>query len=140
MSHECELCGLTFETNRLLLDHFNDEHIQTYVKHGNRKVEIDGFLFDSALEADRYQELKLREKAGDLWDLAIHPKYLVHDKFRHNGKTIRAIHYEADFEYKEPGNDLPVVEDTKGHRTGVFKIKRKLFLKRYGMLYDYRIL
>ena len=35
-------------------------------KYGNRRVEVDGIKFDSQHEANVYQELMLRVKAGEL--------------------------------------------------------------------------
>jgi len=36
-------------------------------KYHSTRVEIDGIKFDSKAEAERYQELKLLEQAGDKW-------------------------------------------------------------------------
>lgn len=48
------------------------------------------------------------------------------------GKTIqRATHYVADFVYEEGGRT--VVEDAKGYKTEVYKLKKKLMLWRYGI-------
>lgn len=33
-------------------------------KYNNKKVEVDGIIFDSKREAERYQELSLLEKQG----------------------------------------------------------------------------
>lgn len=39
--------------------------------------------------------------------------------------------YIADFVYTQDGSEI--VEDTKGTRTAVYRIKRKLMLERYGI-------
>lgn len=44
-------------------------------KYGAKKTVVDGITFDSKREAQVYGELKLREKAGEIYDLEIHPKY-----------------------------------------------------------------
>jgi hypothetical protein len=44
---------------------------------------------------------------------------------------VRAIKYRADFQYIEGGQI--VVEDVKGRKTDVYKLKKKLFEYRYGM-------
>ena len=50
-----------------------------------------------------------------------------------DGKVIeRACSYVADFVYTDK-NGNTVVEDTKGVRTDVYVIKRKLMLKVYGI-------
>ena len=47
-------------------------------------------------------------------------------KSKLKGKTYRAITYVADFVYKDD-KGMHVV-DTKGYRTQVYKIKKKLFI------------
>lgn len=110
-----------------------------YRKYGNRKTVVDGIKFDSKVEAERYKELRLMEKAGEIRDLVLQPKFLLQDKFKHKGKTERAVKYIADFKYFDVLRGVYVVEDVKGVETEAFKIKRKLFLKRYGCEYDFDI-
>ena len=52
-----------------------------------------------------------------------------------NGKKERAIKYIADFKYLDIVTDEWVIEDVKGTRTEVYKLKRKLFLAKYGHAY-----
>ena len=58
-------------------------------KYGARKTVIDGITFDSKREAIRYQELKLLERAGEIKDLELQPKYILQPKYCKNGKSIR---------------------------------------------------
>ena len=98
-------------------------------KYNAKKVVINGIEFDSKKEAKRYLELKILEKAGKIKDLQFQPVFLLQEGFKRK-ITHRAITYRADFEYvDEKGNR--VVEDVKGVKTPVFKIKKKLFLKKY---------
>lgn len=108
-------------------------------KYHNRKTIVDGIKFDSKREAARYQELKLLEQSGEIVHLELQPVLILQDKFQHNGKTIRAITYKADFAYYDLKTDQAVIEDVKGMETDVFKLKKKKFLKRYGDTYDFRI-
>ena len=62
--------------------------------------------------------------------LTIHHLDIIHDSFKRNGKTVRAIKYIADFQYIEDGNII--VEDVKGMKTSVYQMKKKMFLKKYG--------
>lgn len=103
--------------------------MRKYNKYGNRKVTIDNITFDSKKEAKRYQELKLMEKTGLITNLALQPKFLLQDKFKHNNKTYRKIEYIADFSYVRVEDDVLVIEDTKGFKTYDFKIKEKLLIK-----------
>ena len=99
-------------------------------KYNNRKIEIDGIVFDSKLEADFYLRLKPLVKSGKIKELKIHPRYLLQEGFSKNGKHYNPIFYVADFEVTyEDG--ITVIYDTKGMKTEVYKIKRKLFEYRY---------
>jgi hypothetical protein len=101
-------------------------------KYHNIKTIVDGIKFDSRKEANHYCELKLLQKAGIISDLKLQPRYLLQNSFKYNGKIERAIEYVADFEYVEKGK--VIVEDCKGMKTDVYKLKRKLFLYRYDLV------
>ena len=99
-------------------------------KYNNRQVESDGYTFDSIAEYHRYTELKLLQRSKIISDLKVHPVYLLQKGFKtKEGKAVRAIRYEGDFEYIE--NGIKVVEDVKGVETAVFKLKHKMFVKQY---------
>ena len=99
-------------------------------KYSSAKTDVDGIRFDSKKEAEFYAELKLREKAGEISDLRLQPRYLLQEAFKHDGKQYREIEYVADFEYIENGET--VVIDVKGFKTAVYMLKKKLFLYKYG--------
>lgn len=96
-------------------------------KYNNIKTVVDGITFDSKKEAQRYQTLKLFEKAGMITDLKCQVAFELIPK--QDGE--RAVKYIADFVYKELGK--VVVEDVKGKRTQVYILKRKLMLERHGI-------
>ena len=99
-------------------------------KYGNRRVQVDGFMFDSEAEAARYGELNLLCEAGKIERLRVHPRFLLQKGFTTKaGLKVRSLTYVADFAYTEKG--LEIVEDVKGYETAVFQIKVKLFRKRY---------
>lgn len=116
-------------------------------KYGARKTVVDGITFASKKEADRYCELKLLEKAGEICNLRLQVPFElipalyeeteeVYKKGANKGKPKRgkciekAVVYYADFVYQNIGRDR-IVEDVKGMRTPVYIIKRKLFRWRY---------
>lgn len=101
-------------------------------KYRNKKIQVDMYVFDSIAEGKRYKELALLEKAGEITNLELQPRFTLQDSFKKNGKTYRKIEYIADFMYKEKGKTI--VEDVKGIQTDVFKIKHKLFEKMYPEL------
>ena len=119
---------------------------RTKAKYKNKKVVADGITFDSKKEYQRYCELKLLEKAGEISDLRLQvpyelvpPQYEHYERYGKNGKRLKdgkrtlehAVKYVADFVYIEDGNTI--VEDTKGLRTTEYVIKRKLMLYVHGV-------
>lgn len=100
-----------------------------YSKYRAFKTTVGGITFDSGLEAKRYTQLKILEAAGTIKHLQIQPKFNLMDRYKYDGKTIRAIYYIADFVYEENGKRI--VEDVKGIRTKDYIIKSKLFIKKY---------
>lgn len=101
-------------------------------KYKNKKVQIDMYVFDSIAESRRYKELALLEKAGEIENLQLQPKFLLQESFKKNGKTYRKIEYIADFMYEE--KEKIIVEDVKGKETEAFKLKHKLFEYKYPEL------
>lgn len=101
-------------------------------KYRNKKVIVEDYVFDSIQESKRYKELKLLLRAGQISNLELQPHFLLQESFMKNGKTYRKIEYIADFKYIENGKTI--VEDVKGMQTDVFKLKHKLFEKKYPEL------
>jgi hypothetical protein len=104
------------------MDHWPDSStflVMAYNKYGAIKVKLDGYVFDSKLEAARYKFLRELETAGAVSDIEVHPPFPCFVE----GKKICL--YKADFKYKNAQGE-EVVEDTKGIQTDVFKLKKKL--------------
>lgn len=87
-------------------------------KYRNVKTVVDGITFDSKKEAARYQELKLMERAGEIEGLELQPSY----ELIVNGQKVGK--YIGDFRYLCEGRE--VVEDSKGVKTPVYNLKKKL--------------
>lgn len=115
-------------------------------KYKNRKVVIDGIVFDSKKEANRYQELLLLEKAGAIQNLQRQVKFVLIPAQREadtigkrggviKGKVIeREVSYIADFVYKK--DRRTIVEDVKSpitRKEPLFVVKRKLMLHVHGI-------
>ena len=106
-------------------------------KYRNKKVEYGGQKFDSIREFERFQELRLLEKAGKIINLIVQPRYFLRcgekdvkirsDRYP-NG---RHVSYYADFEYEENGEKI--VEDVKGKDTPVSRLKRAFIEAQYGV-------
>lgn len=99
-------------------------------KYRNKKVQLDGRVFDSKAEARYYSHLKLMEKAGEILFFRLQPRYRLLDGFEKHGKKHRPVDYVADFEIHHKDGSIEVV-DVKGMQTQVFKIKEKMFNAKY---------
>lgn len=100
-------------------------------KYHAKKTTVDGITFDSRREAYRYLALKSMEKDGAIEDLRRQVRYELVPAFDVDGKHYRPVYYVADFTYRENGHE--VIEDVKGMKTDVYKLKAKLVAYRYGM-------
>lgn len=111
-------------------------------KYGNKKVTIDGHIFDSRKEANYYLYLKSLEKTGAISNLrlqvpyeivpAIYETQTVHLKTK--DKTVekcvqKAVHYLADFVYTVTETGREEVVDVKSAATRedkVYVLKKKM--------------
>ncbi len=88
-------------------------------KYHNVRTVVDGIEFASKREASRWLELQMMQKAGEIRGL----ERQVRLKLEVAGMLVCT--YVADFAYTTAVGKL-VVEDTKGYRTPVYKLKAKL--------------
>ena len=102
-------------------------------KYKNKKVEFDGYVFDSKLECDYYKALKYGNYSFFYKQIDLQPVYVLQEAFKKNGRTIKAITYKADF-FLIRNDGTQVVIDIKGMSTETAKIKRKMFLYKYPEL------
>lgn len=90
-------------------------------KFGNVPTTLDGRRFDSRLEADRYAELKILQRAGRISELICQPEFPI----AINGHVI--CKYIADFEYTDE-NGRRIIEDCKSKptMTPLYRLKKRL--------------
>lgn len=88
-------------------------------------VKVAGF--DSRREYRRAQELELLQKLGEISNLEYQVAYEIIPQV---GKQ-RPTRYIADFRYVEGGKT--VIEDAKGMKTAVYRLKKKLMLFMHGI-------
>ena len=102
--------------------------VMSHSKFRNKKVSLDGYTFDSLAKAKHYKfTLKPRLEAGEISHLEIHPRI----RCELNGRKI--CDYIADFRYLDVSfagpqgqQGMTVVEDVKGYKTDVYRLKKKL--------------
>lgn len=112
------------------MEHWTLDQYKKYLEKGaekrkyrNQKTEVDGHVFDSQAEANRYSELKIMERSGLIKGFMIQPSFWL-------GPGIR---YRPDF--LVCGADGRIwTEDVKGYKTKEFKLKQKMFIEKYPWL------
>lgn len=101
-------------------------------KYHNTIVWVNGMRFDSKKEYERWRELQILERAGKISNLQRQVRYILVDTQKKKGEKTRPRScYVADFVYRKNGE--LVVEDTKGHKTELYKLKAKLMYEKYGI-------
>lgn len=105
-------------------------------KYGAVRTEVDGLKFHSKREAKRYQELRLLEKAGEVKELILQPRFPLLVPGRGNGGAYERVHlgdYVADFRYRLGPRGLLMIEDVKGFKTPLYKWKKRHVEAQYGI-------
>lgn len=96
-------------------------------KYGNKKVTtLTGEKFDSKKEAARYAALQMLEKAGKVKFIQRQVPFPIEVNGHHICKYI------ADFVYLDCETMDNVIEDAKGVKTDVYKLKKKLVKAVHG--------
>ena len=119
-------------------------------KYGNKKVCVDGILFDSKDEVRRYYQLMALQSAGEIRDVRYHEvfelipaQYETYERFGKKGNKLkdgvrlveRAAIYTPDFTYLDCKTGEKIVEDVKceATKTEAYVLRRKLMYKLYGI-------
>ena len=106
-------------------------HRQRPSKYRARPTTVDGQRFASQLEARRYGHLCLEMAAGTVTDLRCQVRYpiVLADL---DGHDVTVCTYVADFVYMRDGQ--VIVEDVKGVRTPMYRLKAKLMQVLLGIV------
>lgn len=89
-------------------------------KYGNRRRTHEGITFDSGHEASEGAKAIAAEKAHKIFNLGFHVRFPLY------GGT----YYECDWCFFDE-NLQPVIVDAKGHKTAMYKLKKKQFEAKY---------
>ncbi len=101
-------------------------------KYRNKRFRDEhGVLWDSIKEYRRWQDLRLLETAGKIERLEKKVTFDLLPPAMKEGKRMRPIRYVADFVYFEEG--MKVVEDAKGFRNELYKLKKRLMWQLLGI-------
>ena len=93
-------------------------------KYHAKRCEVDGINFASMRERNRYGHLKIRERVGEISNLRLQTRWPLRNS---RGEQIAV--YVSDFDYIE--DEALVIEDTKGVRTPIYRLKKKWFESEY---------
>lgn len=102
-------------------------------KYGAKPTTVDGIRFHSQAEARRYGELKLLEKAGHIAHLSLQPRFMLLVWDCEKKHDVQIGSYIADFSYWDVRADKNVIEDVKGMKTPLYKLKKQIVEHRLGI-------
>ena len=95
---------------------------KTRNKYGAKKTQVGEITFDSKKEAQRYMELQLLERAGEITNLRRQVKIDLIGQYRPMyTRTGRKMRLTVDFAYVE--DNIEVLEDAKGMWTRDFEVR-----------------
>jgi len=94
-------------------------------KYKAKPTYVDGLRFASQKEARDYRDLLLLERAGEISNLELQPRY---DFIVNN---VLLCFYKADFRYTEKGKTI--VHDSKGFKTPMYRLKKKMMKAFHGI-------
>ncbi len=95
---------------------------KTRNKYGAKKTQVGEITFDSKKEAQRYMELQLLERAGEISNLRRQVKIDLIGQYRPMyTRTGRKMRLTVDFAYVE--DNIEVLEDAKGMWTRDFEVR-----------------
>ncbi len=103
-------------------------------KYKAEKVTVDGHEFPSRKEANKYCELLIEQRAGIVKKIELQPVFILQDGYTDKqGRWVKPIIYWADFGVTYMDGRVQIV-DTKGFRTKVYLMKKKMLLAKYPEL------
>jgi len=102
-------------------------------KYRAKAIEIDGIRFASLREGQRYRDLKVLERVGQITNLELQPVFpLVCGDTPVKYDSGNQAKYIADFRYQNQKGQT-IVEDVKGMDTPQSKLKRAVVRAQYGI-------
>jgi hypothetical protein len=107
---------------------------KTRSKYNNVISEFDNITFDSNKEKGVYILLNQLKQSNRIKSFTIQVEYELQEGYKNAlGNKIRPIKYLADFKITDNNNEEYII-DVKGVLTEVFRIKKKLFEKKYDKI------
>jgi hypothetical protein len=102
-------------------------------KYKNKPVTVAGDSYRSKREASRHLDLLLMQKSGEITGLTREVTFVLAPGVKiMDERALPPIRYVADFVYCTSDGST-IVEDCKGFRTPVYKLKRHLMATIHGI-------
>lgn len=95
-------------------------HGETRSKYNSRKTVVDGIKFDSAKEANRYKELIILRRDGEITHFLMQVPFLL------DGGVVYKLDFLIFWTYAPP-----TYEDVKGFKTQIYRLKKKMVEAKY---------
>ena len=97
-------------------------------KYNAKKVELDGHIFASQVEAKYFIQLKWLKTNKQIKGFELQPKFLLQEAFEKDGKKHRKIEYIADFKVINLDGSIEIIDiKSIATDTPLFRLKEKLF-------------
>jgi hypothetical protein len=96
-------------------------------KYGAKPTMVNGIRYDSRREAARAGQLDADAFVGTILYLQRQPSFDLHVA------GVKVCRYVPDFQYLDARNGEVIIEDCKGFRTPLYRLKRKMFEAEYGI-------
>jgi hypothetical protein len=104
---------------------YDRDRLSKYNVSAKASRKVDNILFASKLEANVYRCLKQQGIEFEMQKV-----YIIEEGFEHAGRIVRPVKYVCDFYI--PPESRRLVLDAKGLLLPLYKLKEKLFLKKFG--------
>lgn len=100
-------------------------------KYHAKHTEVDGLKFDSLKESRRWNDLKIRQRIGEIKNLARQIPF----KLRAHGQDICVLRMDFTYDEKQGDKWVTVFEDVKGYDGGTpsWKLKSKIFEAQFNV-------
>lgn len=97
-------------------------------KYNNTKESYGNLKFDSKKEKQRFEELIVMLEHGLISNLKLQHNFTLREGYTTpDGERVQGTVYKADFTYYDERGFF-IIEDVKGVRTDVYKLKRKMMM------------
>jgi hypothetical protein len=95
---------------------------------------VQGVRFASQREGKRFLDLQLLERAGEIAELELQPRFELHT-LSPIGEVVTVGRWTGDFRYRRVADNAIVIEDSKSpaSRTEAYQLRKRMVEAEYGI-------